>query len=329
MKEKSSKKRPFFLSPHFLFFIALLLIILFIFYRFSNWGVKIDLDDYFSKNEVEMQDDTLDSIFPLLDQDGKKVAMKEHPTIMFFGNDPFALDRDSEDGLVNLIQKQTGGKVYNMAISGSHLSSQGSANYTEASPYDSFSLYWMLVYLAYKHIWVDYHDLPALWNGNYPKEFDEVLSIMDTVDMSTVDVIAIMYDGQEYLDGVLPYNDDNFTDINTFNGNLEASLELLQAEYPHIRIIVMSPTYAYALEEDGSFVSSDLKAYRDNYVLSSFVQREGFSATSHGVSFIDNFYGTVTEDNAHQYLEDHIHLNQNGRQLVADRFVKALYYYSN
>ena len=46
-----------------------------------------------------------------------------------------------------------------------------------------------------------------------------------------------------------------------------------------------------------------------------------------GISYVDNFYGTVNVNNASDYLIDNLHLNMDGRQKVAERFVYALQYY--
>jgi lysophospholipase L1-like esterase len=42
---------------------------------------------------------------------------------------------------------------------------------------------------------------------------------------------------------------------------------------------------------------------------------------------VDNLYGTITEDNADKYLIDNLHLNVEGRKLVADRLIYALDYF--
>lgn len=329
--EEETEKRPLWrklLSPHLLFLLALIGIGTFIFLRFSNWGQSIDLDEFFAHNEVEIQEDILDTILPLLDEDGQKVLTKTPPTILFFGNSPLAPTEDSKS-VVDFIQEETNATVYNFAIKNSYMASHSMNYYLPDSPLDPFCPYWMLLYMTLKdNLPYDYHDLPSMLGEKLPAEFPSILAQMDTIDMSTVDVITFMYDGLDYLLGNPAYNDDNYTDVTTFNGNLEAAIEIVQNNYPHIRIIVMSPTYAYAIDENGNYISSDLKAYRDNFVLSSFVTREGFSATSHGVTFVDNLYGTITEDNASDYLIDFYQLNEKGKKLVADRFVYALNYYS-
>ena len=53
------------------------------------------------------------------------------------------------------------------------------------------------------------------------------------------------------------------------------------------------------------------------------------SSIRNRVTFVDNLYGTVTAENADACLTDYLHLNKNGRELVAKRFVYALNYYNN
>lgn len=317
------------LNPHILFGIALLGIVLFIFFRFSTWGQIIDLEEFFAHNEVEIQDDTLDTFLPLLDSEGNKVLTKKNPTILFFGNSPLTDCKEDESGVVNLIQKQTKGTVYNFAIADSYMASHTLNYYLPEYPLDPFCPYWMLLYMALGDtLPFDLHNLPAMLGDSLPPEFPGILEQMDSIDMNTVDVIAIMYDATDYLMGHSPYNYDYPTDVTTFGGNLEGAIEVIQNTFPHIRIIVMSPTFAYALAEDGSYENSYLTTYHENDVLPTYVAMEGGSAVNHGVTFIDNFYGGFNEHNAEEYLTDHLHLNEKGRQLVADRFLSALEKYS-
>ena len=151
---------------------------------------------------------------------------------------------------------------------------------------------------------------------------------MTSIDLSTVDVVVAMYDGSDYLDGRPMYNDGNSTDITQFTGNTEAGIELLNYCYPNIRIIIMSPAYAYGLDESGNYVSSDIQRYGWD-VLSTYVIKQYASCTSRMVTFVDNLYGTINEDQAPDYLSDHLHLNPAGRKKVAERFVNALNYFSH
>ncbi len=173
-----------------------------------------------------------------------------------------------------------------------------------------------------------YDEVRQVMGDAYPAEGDYVYNTLKTLDYNTVDVIAIMYDASDYLAGHAMYSDQNPTDIQQFTGNMEAGIELLQATFPNSRIIVMSPTYAFAIDEEtGEYVSSDMYTYGDRDVLSTYVIKQYASAATRSVTFVDNLYGTITEENAHKYLKDNLHLNVEGRKKVAERFVYALNYF--
>ena len=159
-----------------------------------------------------------------------------------------------------------------------------------------------------------------------PPEADEVFNTLTTLDFNTVDVCVIMYDASDYLIGRNMYSDENSTDITCFTGNMEAGIELFQQYYPNMRIIVLSPTYAFA-DVDGEYISSDIYRIGKQDVLSTYVIKQFGSCSNRCVTFVDNLYGTINEDNAKQYLKDNLHLNVDGRKLVADRFIYALTLY--
>jgi hypothetical protein len=93
----------------------------------------------------------------------------------------------------------------------------------------------------------------------------------------------------------------------------------------------MSPTYAYVINEEGEYVSSDLYCYiKDpevSHKLSNYALLLERETAPQGISFVDNIYGTINETNADQYLLDNISLNVDGRKKLAERFVYALEYY--
>ena len=82
------------------------------------------------------------------------------------------------------------------------------------------------------------------------------------------------------------------------------------------------------MDENGDHISSDMYVYNNRDVLSTYVIRECYSSNMHSVSFLDNLYGTITEDNAKEYLTDNLHLNVDGRKLIAKRFEYFLNYYA-
>jgi hypothetical protein len=326
-KKRSRRKSrlPRFFNLHVLMLLVIVVTVVLIFFKFKNWGIFIDQEELM-KDWEGTYEDTLDQILPLIDEDGQ-IVYTDNSSIVFFGNAPFADDRGSDDNIVSMIEKSTGATVYNCSVSGSYLSSQNYAFSAASDPEDAYSFYW-LVTLMTSGANSDYYKAAAESLGDEtPAEADEVYNILTTVDFSTVDTAVIMYDASDYLIGRYMYNDDNSTDITCFTGNLEAGIELLKEYYPNMRIIVMSPTYAYAVV-DGQYISSDIYKIGNLDVLSTYVIKEYGSASEQSVTFVDNLYGTITEDTASQYLTDNIHLNKEGRKLVAERLLYALNYYN-
>ena len=315
-----------FLNVHVFFALVMIIVIGLVAYRFTHWGQRVSQSDIF-KDGQGSYDDSWDSILPLTDENGQMV-ITDASNIVLFGNAPFADDRDSSDSLANLIAKETGANVYNCSISGSYLAAQELNFDPTVAAMDAYCLYW-LVNLATGAPIDNYYVQAAEQLGDKtPADAEEVINTLKTLDFNTIDTVAIMYDATDYLLGNPMYNDDNPTDPTQFTGNLEASLDVLQSLYPQIRIIVMSPTYAYAVDENGDYVSSDMYIYNNRDVLSTYVIKECYSANLHSVSFMDNLYGSITEDNAKEYLTDNLHLNVKGRKLIAKRFEYFLNYYA-
>ena len=315
-----------FLNVHVFFALVMIIVIGLVAYRFTHWGQRVSQSDIF-KDGQGSYDDSWDSILPLTDENGQMV-ITDASNIVLFGNAPFADDRDSSDSLANLIAKETGANVYNCSISGSYLAAQELNFDPTVAAMDAYCLYWLVSLATGAPIDNYYVQAAEQLGDKTPTDAEEVINTLKTLDFNTIDTVAIMYDATDYLLGNPMYNDDNPTDPTQFTGNLEASLDVLQSLYPQIRIIVMSPTYAYAVDENGDYVSSDMYIYNNRDVLSTYVIKECYSANLHSVSFMDNLYGSITEDNAKEYLTDNLHLNVKGRKLIAKRFEYFLNYYA-
>ena len=331
---KQKTKGRGFLSHVTLHVILLIVALVFVgclVYKVLNFGQLVDLDEIF-KDGPGTYEDTLDTILPLFGPDGNPVYKEygQGDTILVFGNAPFADDRSSDDNLANMLHDMTGATVYNCSVSGSYLAAEQLNLDASTAPSDIFSFYWLVSLATGFH---DYTDAEfkkglELLGDSAPPEAMEVYNTLTGLDLSTVDVVVVMYDGSDYLAGHPMYNDEDYTDITQFTGSTEAGIELLQVCYPNIRIIVMSPPYAFAVEDDGSYVSSDIKRYGWD-VLSTYVIKQYTSCSSKSVTYVDNLYGTINEDNATEYLKDNLHLNPAGRKKIAERLVYALNYYGN
>ena len=315
-----------FINIHTLLLLVFILFVIAVIVKLSHFGTRINQEDI-ERDESGAYLDQLDLYLPGLDENGEIIRNYDHPTILAFGNAPFADDRNSPDNLANLIAEACDGTVYNCGVEGSYLASVNYVFDADTVPMDAFTFYWMCLL-------IDDLDTPYFtqafeaFGDNVPDGAREAYDILTSIDMNEVDIVTVMYDATDYLQGHEMYDDANDTNIQQFTGNLEAGIEYLRNTYPHIRVIVLSPTYAYAINEKGEYVSSDMYTYGWD-VLSTYSIKEYTSCARQQVTFVDNLYGTVTEDNAKEYLIDNLHLNPAGRKLVAQRFMKALNYYSN
>ena len=266
---------------------------------------------------IEWQKDFISELITEKTELEKKVP-NETKKILCFGNAPFADDRDSEDNLCNLIAKETGAEVVNLSIPDSYLSMKGPGiNVTYADDYYTF--YWLMCFAA-----LDNERLPIRYN-NLARGKDEwkdyVVDYLLDLDLNTVDTIVLMYDASDYLIGRMKETPDNLSNPLTFCGNMNAGIELLKSTYPHLQIIVMSPTYAYALDENGNYISSDIVKVEGESLSSYAITQLNLCQVSE-TTFIDHIYGTVHADNADEYLTDNLHLNVEGRKAVASRFAE-------
>lgn len=309
---------------HILFILIILIILGLLVYKFFTWGttIKSEYDPNNISDDYEIE--VLDNIVPHINETDIVGIDDGKTTIVAFGNAPFADDRDSDNSLASLIEQKTGATVINCAIADSYLATVGETIQNTDDLMDLFNFYWLstLACLDNEKIYVrDEDDMKKL-----PAEAFETIETMKAIDWSTVDVITIMYDGSDYLDGRWVYDASNLTNIQTFYGNLCAGIELFQQTYPYIRIIVMSPTYAFGMDDNGDYISSDIKVYGE-HPLSTYAGMVERGSYLHSVTYLDHIYGTIHEDNASDYLIDNIHLNEQGRELVAERFKYALEYF--
>lgn len=322
------KKLP--INIHIVLLAVVVLTFGFIIYKYLSWGQIVEPDD----NPAEPDDyvaESYDSIIALTDEDGNIIApnLEDGLSIAIFGNGPFAEDRNSEDGLANMLAEATGATVYNCAINGSRLvSTLPNVPNMSINPWDAFNFYWMSLFSTDLEVEDFFGEALEALGADAPPEAAEINEILSTLDFDTVDIIVVMYDAADYLAGYPAYPTEDIPPIQSFAGNLEAGLNILRQQHPNTRIIVMSPTYAFSdrLDENGSYISSDIVRYGED-VLSTYIIKAAETCTAEQVSFVDNFYVTFNEDNALNYLSDNMHLNNAGRKKVIERLVYAINYF--
>ena len=241
-------------------------------------------------------------------------------TIVCLGNSPFSDERGS-GGLADLIAQKCNATVYNCAFPNSYLSMKYQ-EYSDSYPLDAFSLYLVTASFCGGDFTLMQHAADLI-----SEDADNTREALDTLtglDFSTVDMIVIMYDLNDYMDDRPVMDENNDINLLTWNGALNASIQLIQQTYPYIRIVVLSPSYGQFTDESGELINADIVDF-GNGALPDYVLHEIDVAMANGVSILDNYYGSVTELDAAECLTDGYHLNGNGREKIAQRFAELIF----
>lgn len=284
-----------------------------------NQGTTSDFEAEIEQVDPEEFDiETLDMIIPM---DSSRLEGHEEDNelnILLLGNNPFTDDR-SENGLADMIAEKTCATVYNGAFPDSSAAFKHypiDVNY----PMDHFSLPSLTNLLLADDFYTI--NAAAKYMPN-PEDYQPGIDALESVDMNKVDVVVLMYDSTDYNNAVPCTNEAVADDVTAFTGGITFFLDVVNQYWPHIRVFVMTPTYALYQDENGKTYSGTTKDL-GNGPLPFYVQNEISAVVSCGYSVIDNYYGTVNESNYEEYLEDNMHLNEKGREKVADRIADII-----
>lgn len=306
------------INIHIILLGAIVLIAAFSAYRLYRWnkGTPSDYDPDFQTDAFDVE--AMDNIIPLAPD---KLEGREDDgvtTILCLGDDPFSMNQ-GEGGLAEQIAKKTGATVYNGAFTGTTMAAQFQS-YNDGYILDAFSFSYVAQSLASG----DFELMKTAATYSYDEAFPQTTAMLESLDLDTVDLICIMYDGSDYINK-RPCDDPNDPlSIVTYTGALRAGVTAIQEAYPHIRIVVMSHTFCHTINEEGNFENGD-RVDLGNGTLSHYLQKELDASSDCGVSLIDNFYGSINEDNYLDYMTDYIHLNDAGREVLANRFVECIF----
>ena len=285
-------------------------------FRLIKWnkGKEIDNSDVDpTEFEVEIEDQIF--LLPAEKKEGHEDDGKE--TILVLGNDSVTYDM-SDDGLCAQIEKLTGATVINAGFGGSTIAL--SAPDGDGDAMDKFSFY---------------NCSKALTQGGANEILDAAWALGDItlqqhaqelcdLDMNTVDTLVVYYDASDYIKLRPGMNPGDKMDPVTYMGALDSGIKMIQEKYPFIRIVCMSFTFCYAFDADGVLKNGDRVDF-GNGKLTTYRQHMIDTCGDTGVSFIDNYYGTIDEGNSSELLLDNIHVNKDANKHIAKHFAEVIY----
>ena len=307
-KKKQSKQKYNF---HYIFFIVVIALFLFAIIKFLLWSKGEDSG--YDPNEISTEFDveTMDHIQPMDTSRFEGIEDDGITTILCLGNSPFA-DNKGENGLAQTIAKKMNGVAYDGSFANT-FQTMYNKTYQESYKPDGLSLYSIASAIASGDF-----SLVERVAATVGESEAETAAMLKNLDYTTVDMLIIMYDLSDYLGNRPLYNQTDKNDVITWTGALNASLELIEEAYPHIRTIVLSMP-ACGATVDGYYIDGD-KLDLGNGTIPDYLNYEMNVVLANGVSYIDNYYGVITVENKDEYLVDEYHLNEKGIEAIADRF---------
>lgn len=306
------------INPHYIIWgiIAILLIVSIVKLIRWNIGTKSDYDP--DNITDEFTTEALDTIYKVNTSKIEGYVDDGVTTVLIVGNDPIT-DKSGEGSIASQVAEQTKAAVTDAGFAGTCLAAKNSS-YAEDYALDAFSLF----YLTKAMCDGDYSlQENAISSGAVSADYAASLDVLKNTDYSKVDVLVFLYDANDYLQTRNLYDESNDFNTGTYTGALRASATQIKEKYPHIRIILMTPYFASTVGEDGSYLSGDTTnlgcgTIPDYLLFSIDVGNECM------FTIIDNYYGTIIEDTASEYLTDNIHLNDKGRAAIAKRLAETI-----
>lgn len=306
------------INPHLIIWIiiGILLIVSIVKLIIWNIGTKSDFDPNNITDDYNTE--ALDVTYKIDRSKIEGFVDDEITTVLMIGNNPIS-DCTDENGIPALVADSTKAEVYSAGFSDTCLAAANS-EYSADYALDAFSLSYLTKAMCDGDYLLQDNALSA---GVVNQDYAASLDVLKNMDYSKVDVLVFMYDANDYLQRRNLYDENNAYNTGTYTGALRASATQIAEAYPHIRIIFMTPSFASVVNEDGSYSSGDTTNLGcgtiPNYLLFSIDVANECMFT-----VVDNYYGTIFEDIAADYLSDNIHLNEKGRQAMAARLAETV-----
>lgn len=151
-------------------------------------------------------------------------------------------------------------------------------------------------------------------NPSTPIRFDYYFGLRAKVISKDVDAVVVFGGTNDYSTGDSKMGDINSTDIHTFYGALNTLISDLKNDFPHSKIIFMTPIRR----------SGEQNRNHNGKILEDYVNAVIDVTKKHNVPVIDLFRSDIFNPNDKNFLPDGLHPNNEGQAILADYIAKEL-----
>lgn len=255
---------------------------------------------------------------------GKQKSDKEY-RIVCLGDSIIGNERD-ETSVTSVMESILDEPVANGAFGGT-CASLSNTEYRATFYEDSINLAMIADAIAYDDFSVQLYDIASSkFKLDY---FQPALVELANVDFEKVEIIFIEHGINDYSAGRIIDNPDNPLDVYTYAGSLRYSIEKIKSAYPDVQIVLVTPLYCYFQVNGERGLDSETSDFGQGPLI-NYVEAELRVAEEYGIPVIDNFHNLgINSNNIDEYAIDGIHLNENGRQLLANALAEYVIQNSN
>ncbi len=244
----------------------------------------------------------------------------QQPEIVVFGDSICGQVRD-ETSVPARLQELLGRRVYNAAMGGTAMAQQ-----KDGRRQDDIGNCFSMIELAKAVEAGDFGvQRSVLVRERIVEYFPEVIEGLAEVDFSQVDTVLLEYGINDYHGVTRIQDPEDPYDAYTFLGALRTAVESLRRVNPRLRIVLVTPTYAWYVhsEERRTYEETDLGEGTLNDYVNAVIQ----AAEELDVEVIDVYHALYPHENWEDwelYTIDGVHPNEAGRRRLAEYIADAL-----
>lgn len=212
------------------------------------------------------------------------------------------------------IANLTGMTVYNQGYGGSRAVSHSTV-------YDPFSFYRLVDAIVSG----DFSTQEAQLNNGVPAYYADRIAQLKTIDFNTVDFIIFNHGTNDWSNTGLPLDEGGIEKPATsFGAAIRYCIDKLLTAYPHLKILPVTPIWRARIV-NGDGLETDNNANTVGIYLWQYAEKTMEVAKEFHLPSLDAYYTTgINTKNAHIYLEDGLHLNETGRELLANKIAQKI-----
>src|SRR5690625_4857487 len=212
-----------------------------------------------------------------------------------------------------VIEMTTGMTVHNLGFKGTRLA------YHPHSAYDEFSPTKLVDAIVSRDF--SAQDVAIQEDRNYSEEFIDHYHHLKRIDFNDVDLVSLLIGTNDYMGnqaGVVSLGHSTDLTRETFSGALNYFITTILDAYPHLELVLITPTWRMNHENLGG-ESATIQPNGNGDYLIEFVDTILKSGQHHNLPTLDLYRTSgFNEENHADFFVDHVHPNEEGYERIGN-----------